>query len=325
MLRFRPFRNTDPPILADIWRSRGQQRGFLQAVSADVFEQLVFSKPYFDPQGLILAWDDSRPVGFAHAGFGPGEHGRSVSTDLGVVCLLITRPDCDETAVGSGLLESCEAYLAQRGATIVYGGGLRPLNPFYTGLYGGSELAGVLKSDKLAQALFQQGAYQEVDRVLIFRGDMREFQAPIDRQQLVLRRNMIVRTIVDPRPRTWWDACTMGDFDLTRFEIAPRVGGPSVGHLTVRSMDPLGLPNPARTSGVVEMFVEPAHRRKGYTKFMLTEAFRHLIRQDIHIVEAHTLQHNVATVALFKKLGFQLADEGTIFRKEHTANGAAHS
>ncbi len=288
----------------------------MQAVSADVFEQFVLAKPYFDPKGLILAWDDSRPVGFVHAGFGPGEHGGTISTDLGVVCVLIVRPDCQRDEVATGLLQAVEAYLAERGATIVYGGGLRPLNPFYTGLYGGSELPGVLQSDESAQSVFREQGYQEVDRVLIFRGDLRRFQAPIDRKQLVLRRKMLVRTEAAPGFRTWWEACTMGDFDLTRFEIAPRGGGPSVGHVTMRSMDPLGAPEPTRAAGIVEMFVEPAHRRQGYTKFMLTEAFRYLVRQDIHVVEAQTIEHNLASVRLFENMGFEVIDRGVVFRKE---------
>ena len=42
----------------------------MQPVTANLLEQLVFSKPYFDPAGLIIALVDNVPVGFVHAGFG---------------------------------------------------------------------------------------------------------------------------------------------------------------------------------------------------------------------------------------------------------------
>ena len=40
-------------------------------MSLSLVEAAVFSKPYFDRQGVIVAVDEGRVVGFAHAGFGP--------------------------------------------------------------------------------------------------------------------------------------------------------------------------------------------------------------------------------------------------------------
>ena len=70
MLTYRSFRNFDPPALTALWRSRAGQPGFVQPLSTDLFEQLVFAKLYFDYGGLVLAHDDGRLLGFAHAGFG---------------------------------------------------------------------------------------------------------------------------------------------------------------------------------------------------------------------------------------------------------------
>ena len=147
MLTYRTFRNTDPPLLADLWQSRAGQPGLVQPVSPDLLEQLVFAKLYFDYGGLLLALDDGRPVGFAHAGFGPNLEESWFSTEAGVTCVVLVRPDCAEAEVAAGLLDRCEEYLRRRGAKVLYGGGFQPLDPFYLGLYGGSELPGVLDSD----------------------------------------------------------------------------------------------------------------------------------------------------------------------------------
>jgi len=48
MITYRTFRNTDPPLLVSVWRSRAGQRGLMQPVSADLLEQLLFGKLYFD-------------------------------------------------------------------------------------------------------------------------------------------------------------------------------------------------------------------------------------------------------------------------------------
>ncbi len=316
MLRYRPFRNTDPTALAEVWRSRGNQPGLLQPVSADVFEQLVLGRSHFDYEGLILAWDGDRPVGFAHAGFGPSQREYEISTELGVTCVVVVRPDCAEQEVAAGLLEKCEAYLRRRGAKVLYGGGIRPLNPFYVGLYGGSELPGVLDSDTVARELFRSHDYKEIDRTLIFRGDLGEFRAPMNRQQMQLRRKMRVQVVIDPPIQSWWEASTMGDFDLTRFELVPRAGGEPVAYATLRSMDATGMSGFGRAVGLIELHTEEPYRRQGMTTFLLTETFNHLSRQNIASVEVQTMQYNAAGVGLYRKLGFKEIDQGIVFRKE---------
>lgn len=71
MIHFRSFRNTDPPALCEIWRSQPPRRGLVSSLSPMLLDRYVLSKPYFDREGLIVAEDDDRPIGFAHAGFGP--------------------------------------------------------------------------------------------------------------------------------------------------------------------------------------------------------------------------------------------------------------
>jgi len=315
MLHYRAFRNTDPPALAAIWRSRSGQRGLLQSVSVDLFEQFVLGRLYFDYEGLVLAWEDDRPVGFAHAGFGPNEQEDRISTEWGVTCMVIVRPDCAEAEVAAGLLERCEAYLRRRQAKVIYGGAIRPLNPFYLGMYGGSELPGVLDSDTVAQELYRSHGYQEIDRTLIFHRDLLTFQPLVNRQQMQLRRGMIVQVLLDPPARSWWEACTTGDFDLTRFELVPRGSGTAVAHATVRNMIPLGPPGAQRMAGLIELEVEPSCRREGLATFLLTELLRHLVRQDATLVEAQTMQNNEAGVGLYRKIGFRQVGQGIVFRK----------
>ncbi len=130
MLRFRTFRNSDPPAVVRLWRSRNGQPGLQQPVSVDLLEQLVFGKLYFDYSGMVLAFEDDRPVGFAHAGFGPNDANSGIATERGVVCLVLLHRDESRAEVATGLLEHCEAYLRARGTQVVFGGELSPIGPF---------------------------------------------------------------------------------------------------------------------------------------------------------------------------------------------------
>lgn len=316
MLRFRTFGNTDPPLLVDIWRSRGGQSGLPVSISIDLLEQYVFSRLYFDYKGLVLAFEDDRPVGFAHAGFGPNQAGDDLSTELGTTCIVLVRPDCDETKVAAGLLGQSEQYLVGRGAKVIYGGAIQPLNAFYLGLYGGSELPGVLQSDAIARNIYNAAGYKEIDRTIIFQTNLHSFKTPISRRLMQIRRRMTMKTTTDQPTKTWWEACTLGNFDLTRYELIPRHETSPVAHAVVRNMDPSAPVGTGGAVGLIELQVDRTHRRQGLVSFLLGEMFHQLGRQGVSHVEVQTMQHNAAGVGLYRKLGFQEIDQGIVFRKQ---------
>lgn len=316
MLTYRSFRNTDPPVLTDLWQSLASPPGRLPSVNPDLLERLVFSKLYFDYEGLILAWEDNRAVGFAHAGFGATECEEGVSTELGTTYLVTVRPDCDEATVAAGLLERSEAYLRKRGAKVLYGGGILPLNAFYLGLYGGSELPGILDSDTVAQRAFAAAGYREIDRTILFQQELATFESAVDRRQMQIRRQMVAQVVVDPPTRTWWEACTLGPFDLVRFELVPRSGGPAVASATFRSMEVMPALLQPRTVGLMEVRVDEAFRRRGLSVFLLSEAFRQFMREGTTTVEIQAMQHNIAALNLYQKLGFKQIGHGSVLRKE---------
>jgi ribosomal protein S18 acetylase RimI-like enzyme len=230
--------------------------------------------------------------------------------------MLVVRSDCDEAQVAAGLLERSEAYLRQRGAKVIYGGGIRPLNGFYLGLYGGSELPGVLETDVVAQQAFTAHGYREIDRTLLFRRELCTFEALVDRRQMQVRRQMLVEVVVDPPPRTWWDACTLGQFDLVKFALVPRAGGTPAATAVFRGMELVPTTAKPSSLGLIEVWVEESARRRGLATFLLSEAFRQFIREGAGLVEVQAMQHNLAAQTLYRKMGFQQFEQGSVFRKE---------
>ena len=73
VITFRHFKNTDPPALADVWNESHPARSAYPLRTPGLLERWIFSKPYFDPDGLIVATDDesNKVVGYVLAGFGP--------------------------------------------------------------------------------------------------------------------------------------------------------------------------------------------------------------------------------------------------------------
>jgi GNAT superfamily N-acetyltransferase len=299
-----------------LWQSQNGQAGFCPAVTVEILEQFVLSKPYFDPAGLVVAEANGRLLGFAHAAFGANDAENAISTELGTTCMIVVRPDCEAAPIAAGLLERAEAYLQQHGAKVLYGGGIRPLNGFYLGLYGGSELPGTLETDTIAQQTFLGHGYREIDRTLRFRRDLHTFEALVDRRQMQVRRQMVVEVVVDPPARTWWDACTLGLFDLVKFALVPRAGGAAAATATFRRMELIPVAMRPLSLGLIDVWVEESARRRGMATFLLSEAFRQFIRDGTHEVEVQAMQHNLAAQALYLKMGFQQFGQGSVFRKE---------
>jgi GNAT superfamily N-acetyltransferase len=316
VISFRPFLNSDPPGIVEIWRSQAPERGLMQPLSIDLLDTYVFSKPYFDRQGLIMALDGSTPVGFGHASFGPNEAGSGISTDWGVISLVMVRPNYQRQGIGAELVNRLEAYLQERGAKVLYAGGIRPLNGFYLGLYGGSELPGVLDSGPRAGQLFASTGYREIDRTAVLHRDLLSFRAPIDRQQIVIRRRCSLRVICDPPPQSWWEACTLGPFDLTRFDLVANQGRARLATAMFWNLQPLASSWGVHAAGLIDLEVVEDQRRQGLATYLLSESFRYLAQQGYALVEAQTMQANTAARQLYAKLGFQQVDQGRVLRKE---------
>ena len=65
MIEYRCFRNDDPPHLAEVWRTADLGPLAMQPMTTAELEAGVFSKPYFDRRGLIIAVGNGRIVGLS--------------------------------------------------------------------------------------------------------------------------------------------------------------------------------------------------------------------------------------------------------------------
>ena len=71
MIRFRPFRNSDPLALVGLWNQSVPDLGAVRPLRVHELDSHAFGAVCFDRAGLIVAERDGRIVGYVHAGFGP--------------------------------------------------------------------------------------------------------------------------------------------------------------------------------------------------------------------------------------------------------------
>ncbi len=282
----------------------------------DVFERCVLSKPFFDAEGLILAHRDGQVVGFVHCGFGPNGDRTDIDHSSGIICILLTVPDKEKREVCFGLIDRAEEYLISHGSEQITTGTDFPYSPFYLGLYGGSNVPGIVSENQSIIDVFKARGYAEAQKVLIMQRSLHDFRAVLDRQQTTVRRGYRIEHDQDPLPESWWEACTLGNTDRSIFKLIDRKNNQRHGHIAYWDIEPLARNWGVRAMGLFDLAIEPVDRKLGLGTFLVGESLRHMQQQAINLVEAQVLDDNLPAVNLFEKMGFDAIDHGIVLRKE---------
>lgn len=316
MTRFRPFRNTDPPALVDIWNRALPERNVVRPLVVHDWDAMVAGKPHFDADGLIVAERDGRVVGFAHAGFGPLEpDGPSHRLDLalGTIAMFAVEPNIDDEEIDHGLLRESERHLRGRGASVIYAGGRHPLDPFYWGLYGGSEFSGVLGDHRAFHRALGRAGFEPVSTAILLEFDLSAAE-PREPRLAMLRRQTRLEVIEDHPPIGWWAAIAIGPFRPTLFHLVGRKESRLIASaLTWEFASELAAGGLNRTA-LINVEVAPEFRRQGYGRLLVTEVLRHGRSMLAEVVDVQTLETNTAALGFYKSIGFQRVETATLYR-----------
>ncbi|MDX2035306.1 MAG: GNAT family N-acetyltransferase [Isosphaeraceae bacterium] len=319
MRSLRPFRNPDPPALAALWDRALPRSGAVRPLDAHEFDNAVISKLGFDADGLIVAENASGVVGFVHAGFGPREPFgpcRELDHTMGTIAMLVVSPDIDDPDLGPALLEAAESYLKRRGAQVIYAGGQTPLNPFYWGVYGGSEFSGILAGHRAFVKSVEVAGYRPVGSTILYEADLGDSSAIRDPKGVILRRQTILEVEEDAALDGWWQAAALGELRPNRFRLLRRADNALLASATTWEM--LGFPpDPTSASriGLIDLEVPLEHRRKGYGRHLVAEILRKAQAEWVEVVSVQTSESNIPARRLYESLRFDPRDTSILYRK----------
>ena len=322
MLVVRPFRNTDPAILVDIWNrvfSTGDSA--LVQISLDLLYEHVLGLPFFDSTGLLIAFDDDRPVGFAHAAFGPNGSGSNIDMGTGVIPLVLVVPSYPNAAELTRLfVTQCEDYLVARGANVIFGSSTRPSASFYSGLYGGSEPLGVCNSNENLIHAYEGLGFNSIFGTARFRQDLRKYRPPFTPKSVAWRRKLKVKYSDKYPMQAWFRACVSSHFNWFGAEAISDSQAEPVAKLSIRISHPmekanLGVMTPT-AAALVCVDVDQAYRQKGVATFLIGESIRHLVSEHhTNVIETMSTNTSGPFAALLRRLGWEEFDRGQIFIK----------
>lgn len=316
MITFRTFRNWDPPTLVELWNASVSSRGAARTIEVQDLDRLVFSKPYFDPKGIIFAEDEGRAIGFVHAGFGASDDQGQLNCRFGVIAMLVVRPDQRRRGVARDLVRRAEEYLRSGGSTVIYAGSMHPLDPFYLGLYGGSELPGILKSDLAANQLFQSLGYRAVDECLVMQRDLSGPLVITDPKAKTWSREAEFEVVPQAAPADWWTACRYASLEFSDFIVRRRSTKQVIARARGWEMFPVQRSWGAEAVGIVDVSVEPDYRKQGVGTFLMIQILRHFRESGLKLAEVQSMARNTVACRLFQRIGFREVDRGIIYRAD---------
>jgi ribosomal protein S18 acetylase RimI-like enzyme len=316
VIQYRKFRNTDPPALVEVWNDALTGRGAVRLRNSSPIERHTLSKLFFEPEGLILAEEDGRCAGFVHAGFRASADGAGLDTSAGVTCLLAVRPAQRNRGIGTELLRRSEEYLRSRGASRLVAGPLAPFDPFYFGLYGGSEMPGFLISDPAAEAFFTKRGYtvSRTARVL-----QRRLSVPVkvfDPRFVAHRQRYELCEDALSRLGSWWQYSLFNGAEPRVFTLLDKTTNDYAAQATIWEMEGFSLRWNLPAAGVVDWFVKPELRRLGLGKFLLTQLIRKMQEELLELIELHVPGDNQPAFKLCQGLGFEQVDVGKFYERK---------
>jgi hypothetical protein len=225
-------------------------------------------------------------------------------------------PHDNRPQIAQELMAASEDYLCRGGAKELFAGNQFPLNPFYLGMYGSSDTAGVLNSNVGWVNLLTNCGYERHTRRVLAGRTLAGFRPPVDRKQMQVRRKFKVTPGQYMLPDNWWDACVWALHEWTRFDLVLPGGGEPIVSAIFWDVEPLGHNWGLQTVGLARLEDTPEARQEGLTLYLLADVLRQYQTAGYAQFEAQAETTDGSLRAIFAELGLTEYDEGALWVKK---------
>ena len=199
------------------------------------------------------------------------------------------------------------------------------MDPFYWGLYGGSEFSGILDSHAAFGRAVARAGYQPAARTVVLEADLalpdaRDPKAPL------LRRQARLEVADDARMPGWWEAQALGLFRPSMFALVEKNLNVAVARAwTWEIAGGFGVGDGRSRTALIDLEVAPEFRRKGFGRHLVAEIIRRARSQSTEVLTVQTSTENAPALGLYASLGFEQVDSTTLYRLPAELAGRSRS
>ena len=279
--------------------------GAAEGFACDALELTVYSRPYFDRRGLILATDGDAVVGMVHAGFSATPNESLLDYSRGVISFLVVLPTYRRRNIGRQLVQRAENYLQDRGAKVITAGAGPNGNGFYQAIYGGVEPSGFNAETAAWDEFFDSCGYEPGPATTVLHRELDSGRDPVDARLIRNRRrlNMLITDRVTNR--SWWWYARHSLQDTLQVELVDRNSSQTVATGQIVGLDMYISKWGVRAAGLRDVIVVENERRQGYAFSLVIETCRHLREQSVNLVEVQVEEGNTAAMDLATAARFE--------------------
>jgi hypothetical protein len=301
--------------LTRIWNLHQSANRSCDPISNSVFDACVIAKPFFVAEDLLILEEDTRPVGFAHVGYGGDESKSDIDFQKAMLACLCVEPHSDEAGIADSLIQAAMGRIESRSSSDVIAIGSPSRYAFYVGMAPGDGLMGVVATDTRLQRWLTHNRFDPSRPTECWEVDLASFRPPMDRGQFAVRRSASVVRVLDEFQEQWWDAVVLGHTEQIRFQLFSRQQSAITNEVSFWYTDQAfsGISSQAARIWLPK-FPEDNEGRDRYV-FLLSEAFRQLQTERFSTVRAIASPDQQASVSVLQRLSFRSVEHGLVFER----------
>jgi GNAT superfamily N-acetyltransferase len=262
---------------------------------AERFIKLVEQKSYFDPEGLLVAVEDGRVVGWVHACLAAGSESRHNPTQLAPRIRMLIFPR-DRLKLGNVLVAEATAWLKRFGHKELLAMHSKAGYPFYRGLWLGSEPKCPATMPHLQLAFRVAGYKSTLESVFM--------TTEIDRPPREIHAQVKLEFVESParmahKPmRESWDG-------FEPMTIRAAIGSQEVGGIGWVMQPHLAEKLGAPCVNIWSMGVQERYRRRGIATALVSRVLFQAYQREAKFASVSTQLWNAPAHATYAKLGFK--------------------
>lgn len=320
MTTYRSFHNTDPPRIAELWEQSNLGPGAAGGLTVDAFEFFVFAQPFFDKEGLIVACEGDRVIGFVHAIRAVNDESTALGNSAGAIVAILVHPDFRRQGIGRELVRRGCQYLTGRGIESIELGPTTKTNGFYVGIYGGAQPQGFRNSEGAIEEFAAGTGWEPKQRYRCYQKVLTEGSRDPVNMKLIANRRKTQLDATDPaNDASWWWMTRFGRMDSVQFNLVEKSSREAFANCEIFGLD-LYIPKwGQRAAGLGEVRVPQKHEGNDYELSLVLEMCKYLREQLITIIDVSVSDDDVNGTRLIEAAGFEQCDQATVFsRPERT-------
>ena len=279
------------------------------------FELAALAKPYFVAEDLLVAVDDGAMRGILHLSNASTPDLTETDRKRGVLSALCVVPSDNDAEIAAALLLQADQVLAQTSVISCVTRPMPPDCPFYLGLGAGDSMMGITTADQRTYGWLVNAGWVPRQATSGWELFLDNFQPPVDRLQIQIRRTAHVDRMLDEPLLPWRQACVLGHTEPTGFQLTLRAEGTVAQELLVWSVGQELMTTPESIVWLWPIEVVESTQIADQLVFLLSESLRQMADDRVEVVRTCSDSAKTLETSVLTRLGFRNANSGVVLEK----------